>query len=104
MTTTRRIDRRTAAANAALLATGAALLLASIQPALALCKHGGPNCADPRPQSRYEVKVNETRLPDSTWVDPDCAHYGNCSSPFPPAFAAQGGAPKPQPSLVVRRR
>jgi hypothetical protein len=58
---------------------GVAVVAASAEPALALCKYGGPHCAnryvgyDPRPK----VKVPD----DNGWVDPDCKYYGNCNSP-----------------------
>jgi hypothetical protein len=51
-------------------ATGAA-------PAFALCRYGTPHCINKSPGPKTPT-VNTNTLPDSTWEDPDCAHYGNC--------------------------
>lgn len=60
------------------LAGGAGLFLASSStPADALCKYGSPNCVNPNPGPK-PPKVNDNRIPDSNWIDPDCKHYGNC--------------------------
>jgi hypothetical protein len=59
-----------------LIATLLALAAVS-SPALALCKYGSPHCVNPNPGPKLPV-VNTTQIPDSTWIDPDCAYYGNC--------------------------
>ena len=55
----------------------AALAIAGANPALALCKYGGPNCVNPRPNFDYQMP-ELVYLPDSNWIDPDCEYYGNC--------------------------
>lgn len=51
---------------------------ASVQPAAAECKLGGPNCIGktiPNPSGPGGAK-----LPGTGWQDPDCLHFGNCNS------------------------
>jgi len=58
------------------------MLVASSDPAEALCKGiGAGRCIERKPFDKWEVKVPETRLPDSGWIDSDCKYYGNCLSP-----------------------
>ncbi len=73
-------NSRAALAAALTLAGAVAIFAASADPASALCKYGGPNCVNPRPGVEGP-KVNDTKIPDSGWVDADCKYYGNCLSP-----------------------
>ena len=74
---------------------GGVLVIGS-EPAAALCKGvGAGRCIERDPMDKWKVKVNDTRLPDSNWVDPDCKYYGNCQSPFPPAFPTRTATDKP---------
>jgi hypothetical protein len=60
------------------MAIAAVLALAvSAAPAMALCKYGTPHCINKDPGPKAPV-VNTTTIPDSNWIDPDCAYYGNC--------------------------
>lgn len=69
------------------LAGAGSVLIAGSEPAQALCKGvGAGKCTERNPMDKWKIKINETRIPDSNWVDPDCKYYGNCKSPFPPAF------------------
>ena len=61
-----------------------------------LCRYGSPNCVNPNPGPKAPT-VNNTRLPDSGWTDPDCKHYGNCNTGTPgswgdPAAARTGSS------------
>ena len=62
------------------LAGAGSVMAAGAEPALALCKYGGPNCVNPNPGPKLPG-VNNIKIPDSGWVDPDCKYYGNCQSP-----------------------
>ena len=60
------------------LAAASILLTASVEPTMALCKYGTPNCVNPhRPDP---PKVGGETMPGSGWVDTDCKYYGNCNS------------------------
>ena len=69
----------------AAIITGLAFACASpffaAEPALALCKQGGPNCAPPWNKPPSFGQPGGQKIPDSGWVDPDCQYYGNCLSP-----------------------
>ena len=72
------------------------VLVAGSEPAAALCKGvGAGKCTERNPMDKWKVKINETRLPESNWVDPDCKYYGNCQSPFPPDFPSRTAPEKP---------
>jgi hypothetical protein len=103
MTTVTSLDRRRAVVAAILAIAGAALIFfsAGSEPAQALCKYGGPNCVNPNPGPKYPT-VNNNKLPDSTWVDPDCKYYGNCQSPNS-ARRAPGTKAVPGTKLVQRQ-
>src|SRR5262245_31230609 len=71
---------RTAIAAGLLLAGASALVATSAEPAMALCKYGTPHCINKNPGPALPT-VNNTRLPDSNWVDPDCKFYpGLCGA------------------------
>jgi len=54
-----------------------ALLAASAEPAMALCKYGTPHCVDPH---RPELpKVGGAQIPPDGWEDPDCKAFRNCN-------------------------
>ena len=63
-----------------------------------LCRYGSPNCVNPNPGPRAPT-VNNTRLPDSGWTDPDCKYYGNCNTGTPGSWgdpaAARAGSSMP---------
>jgi hypothetical protein len=59
------------------LASAGTFFTASIEPAAALCKPGGPHC---RPVQWTPPSVGGQAIPGSGWVDPDCKYYGNCDS------------------------
>lgn len=63
-----------------LVGAGCAMFAAGADPAMALCKYGGPNCVNPNPGPKVPG-VKNIKIPDSGWVDPDCKYYGNCQSP-----------------------
>ena len=76
------------------LAGAGGMLIAGSEPAEALCKGvGAGKCTERDPMAKWKVKINETRIPESNWVDPDCKYYGNCQSPFPPDFPQKSEAP-----------
>ena len=76
------------------------VLVAGSEPAAALCKGvGAGQCTERNPMDKWKVKINETRLPESNWVDPDCKYYGNCQSPFPPDFPSKVSTDKSGPAL-----
>jgi hypothetical protein len=62
---------------AVVLATSFTFFTASIEPAAALCKPGGPHC---RPVQWKPPTAGGEAIPGSGWVDPDCEYYGNCNS------------------------
>ena len=62
-----------------ILAGAGTFFTASVEPAMALCKYGTPNCVDPNPGPE-PPKVGGEQIPGSGWVDPDCKYYGNCDS------------------------
>jgi hypothetical protein len=74
-----------------------------------LCRYGSPNCVNPNPGPKAP-SVNNTRLPDSGWTDPDCKHYGNCNTGAPGSWgdpaAARAGSSVPygvQPGMRMYR-
>jgi hypothetical protein len=77
----RRRSRAAIVAVLTLAGVGCALLATGADPAMALCKYGGPNCVNPNPGPKYPTVQGE-KIPDSGWVDPDCKYYGNCQSPY----------------------
>lgn len=61
----------------ALIGAGSALFASTAEPAAALCKYGTKNCINKNPGPKLP-SVPNTRIPDSSWRDPDCKYYGNC--------------------------
>ncbi len=58
------------------------LLVVSAAPAFAVCKYGGPNCVNPRPNFDYqhvEPPTLEGTIDD--WINQDCEYYNNCGAP-----------------------
>jgi hypothetical protein len=79
--TSRKLRHAALAGILTLAGTGAILMGTGVNPAMALCKYGGPNCVNPHVGDRIPTGGNGIRIPDSGWVDPDCKYYGNCQSP-----------------------
>ena len=69
---------RTAALAVLLLAGATTFFTASVEPANAECKFGGPNCIGKDVPGR--PGVGGTGLPGTGWQDIDCAQFGNCDS------------------------
>lgn len=85
-------------------AAGGALILASSQPALALCKYGGPNCVT-RHVGEPIVKVDKgIKIPESGWRDPDCKYYGNCATNRSVSGQNMGAAGRPSIKGHAQRR
>ncbi len=88
----------------AALVAGLALAAASpffaAEPALALCKQGGPHCAPNwnNPGNHFYAPPDG---PSDGWVDPDCKYYGNCNSATPSRGPKTG--PKPIPGGTLRK-
>jgi hypothetical protein len=75
--TSRRFSQ--AAILAALILAGAGTLFtASVEPAHAECKLGGPHCIT---TGRTPIpNVGGVAVPGTGWQDVDCAEFGNCNS------------------------
>ena len=78
------------------LAWASILFTASVEPAMALCKYGTPNCVNPHRPS--PPTVGGEKMPGSGWVDSDCKYYGNCNS-----SEVKGTAKKQQQTGPVNR-
>jgi hypothetical protein len=89
--TSHRLSR---AAIVAVLAAAGAFFAPGVDPAMALCKYGGPHCVDPHKVPK-SLQTGGTKIPDSNWQDEDCKHYNNCQTTA--ARRAPGGA-KLQPA------
>lgn len=76
----RKLSRAALAMFITVSASGGALMATSIQPALALCKYGGPHCVTRHVGSPMVAVDNGIRIPESGWSDPDCRYYGNCKT------------------------
>jgi len=79
-----------------------AFFAAGVDPAMALCKYGTPNCVNPNPGRPPLPTVGGVKIPDSNWVDPDCKYYGNCNSARSQARPSGAGGVVSGGKLLIR--
>jgi hypothetical protein len=84
------------------IAAAGGLIVMSSQPALALCKYGGPNCVTGHVGEPI-VKDEKVKIPESDWRDPDCKHYGNCATNRGISGQNLGNSVKPMTNRAQRR-